>query len=54
MQSLAATRAKSPHKKSKFFLGILSAYISEAIAAYAVFINNTKEQSSSQNQPSKF
>jgi hypothetical protein len=51
MQLFAGTRAKSHHKNFKLLFGILSAYISEAIAAYAVA---HKENRVAQNQPSKF
>ncbi len=36
MQLFAATRAKSHHKNFKLLFGILSAYISEVSATYAV------------------
>jgi hypothetical protein len=51
MQLFAATRAKSHHKNFKLLFGILSAYISEVSATYAVAL---QENCVAQNQPSKF
>jgi hypothetical protein len=40
MQLFAGTRVIAPHKNSKLFLALLSAYISEVSSTYAV----TKEE----------